>query len=71
MADRELWSSRRDDGPILLTDNLTVGTPFGGYVTVTYLGTGRRGRLRYSTLRARYDFQGLRDASDYPGAGRG
>ena len=71
MAERELWSSRRDDGPILLTDNLTAGKHFGDYVPVTYLGTGRRGRLRYSTLRARYDFQGLRDASDYPGAGRG
>lgn len=65
MADRELWSSRRDDGPILLTDNLTAGTPFGDYVTVTYLGTGRRGRLRYSTLRARYDYVGLRDDAQW------
>ena len=65
MADRELWSSRRDDGPILLNDNLTVGTPFGDYVTVTYLGTGRRGRLRYSTMRARYDFVGLRDDAQW------
>lgn len=44
MADRELWSSRRDDGPTLLTDNLTVGTPFGDYVPVTYVHSRRRGR---------------------------
>lgn len=71
MADRELWSSRRDDGPILLTDNLTVGTPFGDYVPVTYVHSRRRGRLRYATLRARYDFQGLRDENDYPWLSRG
>lgn len=71
MTSRELWDARRENGPTLITDGSTAGIPFGDYVPVTYLGTGRRGRLRYSTLRARYDFQGLRDASDYPGAGRG
>ena len=71
MAEREIWSSRRDDGPTLLTDRLTVGTPFGDYVPVTYVHSRRRGRLRYATLRARYDFQGLRDENDYPWLSRG
>ena len=43
MAEREIWSSRRDDGPTLLTDRLTVGTPFGDYVPVTYVHSRRLG----------------------------
>ena len=30
MAEREIWSSRRDDGPTLLTDRLTVRDPLRG-----------------------------------------
>lgn len=65
MTSRELWDARRENGPTLITDGSTAGTPFGDYVPVTYLGTGRRGRLRYSTLRARYDFVGLRDDAQW------
>ena len=54
----EIWKSRRQGGPTILTDDTTAGKPLNGYVCGTYVDSGRRARLRLSTLRSSYDYRG-------------
>ena len=54
----EIWKSRRQGGPTIVTDNTTAGKPLNSYVCGTYVESGRRARLRLSTLRSSYDYRG-------------
>ena len=54
----EIWKSRRQGGPTIVTDDTTAGKPLNGYVCGTYVDSGRRARLRLSTLRSSYDYRG-------------
>ena len=54
----EIWKSRRQGGPTIVTDDTTAGKPLNGYVCGTYVDSGRRARLRFSTLRSSYDYRG-------------